>query len=374
MGNDLMPNAQLSSLTLRGFKSIKDLTDFPLEPVNLLIGANGAGKSNLLSFFRMLSYGLNTPGELQSFIGQAGGANALLHDGAHTTREIEAGLTLMTGQGMNDYAFRLSWAAGDTLIFVDERFRFSKSALGDHGRWHSLDAGHKEARLPEQAVRHTTAQAIYRELRRFRQFQFHNTSDTARVRTKWHVEDGRHLKEDGANLAPFLYRLAQHHPAHYLLITDTIRQVAPFFADFEFVSGYDRILLSWRERDCDLVFNASQAADGLLRFMILAALLLQPAADLPSLILLDEPELGLHPFAIDLLGELIQSASAHTQFIVATQSATLLDNFSPEQTVVVTRDGRASGLRRLQSDELDEWLQEYTLSELWRKNVVGGRP
>ncbi|MEW6279230.1 MAG: AAA family ATPase [Candidatus Eremiobacterota bacterium] len=362
---------QLKSLTLRGFKSIRELVDFRFEPVTVLIGANGSGKSNLLSFFKMLSFSLNTPGELQTYVAQTGGASAMLHDGAQVTREIEWQVTVVTERGDNDYHSRLVFAAGDTLIYAEERYRFSP--FGTVGKWHSLGSGHRESKLPD-AHEHLTARVIHGELRKFRQFQFHNTSSTARVRTRWSESDGRYLKEDGGNLAPFLYRLREQEEDHYVIIIDTIRQVAPFFADFQLNPEHGRLLLGWREQGSDVVFNASQAPDGLLRFMILAALLLQPPDDLPSLILLDEPELGLHPYAIDILAGLIKACSRKTQLIVATQSTTLLDHFAPEQTVVVSREGRASTFQRLASADLEQWLEDYTLSDLWRKNVVGGRP
>jgi predicted ATPase len=204
--------------------------------------------------------------------------------------------------------------------------------------------------------------------------QFHNTSETARIRQRWSVSDNEHLKEDGANLAPFLLRIREQHPAHYQRISGTLRQIAPFFADFVLVPEGDTILLRWREFDNDVVFGPHQASDGTLRAMALVALLLQPTEELPAVIILDEPELGLHPRAISILAGLLQGVSSHSQVIVATQSPVLLDHFEPEQVIVAEREGSESVFRRLDPEKLASWLEEYTLSELWDKNVLGGRP
>ncbi len=204
--------------------------------------------------------------------------------------------------------------------------------------------------------------------------RFHNTSDTARIRQKWNKDDGRFLKEDGGNLAPFLYRLRESKPKHYKLILDTVRHAAPFFADFVLEPEGDSLLLQWQERNSDLVFGSHQASDGTLRFIALCSLLLQPEDELPDLIILDEPELGLHPGAIAILAGLLKSASIHTGVVLATQSTTVVDHFDPEDIIVVDRVGRHSTFRRLEAHRLSTWLDEYSLGELWEKNVIGGRP
>lgn len=219
-----------------------------------------------------------------------------------------------------------------------------------------------------------TAQTILGLARKMILHQFHNTSDTARIRQKWHVGESRWLKQDAGNLGPFLLRLRADQPGYYQRITDTLRLVLPFFADFVLEPEYDRLILRWREKGSDYVLSAGQAADGMLRVMALIALLQQPEADLPEVLLLDEPELGLHPYAIEVLAGLIRAASKHVQIIVATQSVSLLDRFSPNDVVVVNRRDRESDFCRLTAEALREWLADYTLSELWEKNVIGGRP
>jgi predicted ATPase len=360
---------------VRGFKTIRELKEFQPGALTVLIGPNGAGKSNFLSFFRMLSSALAPPGALQEYVGKAGGASALLSDGPEQTPCVEGGLGLRTDKGLNEYAFRLAYASGDSLIFTEEKYRFSRHDLGTSANWTDLDAGHREARLIAKAEQgDRTARAISGLLKQAISHQFHNTADTARIRQKWDVEDGRWLKEDAGNLAPFLFRLAQDESSFYKRIVDTVRLILPFFAGFEFEVENDRLLLKWREKESDRVFNSGQAADGMLRIFALVALLEQPERDLPDVLFLDEPELGLHPYAIEVLSGLIRSASHHVQVILATQSVSLIDRFDPEDIVVVERHGRSSVFQRLSGSHLQEWLERYTLSELWEKNVIGGRP
>jgi len=368
---------RLQKLTLRGFKTIRDLSDFEPGSLTVLIGPNGAGKSNFVSFFRMLAQALTAPGNLQFYVGESGGAGALLHDGPERTREIESELTLVTDDGESQYYFRLAYAAGDMLIYANENCSVPtevtaslKIQIG-----YLAGAGHRESELiPAAEGGYETARVVLRLLRKIIVYQFHNTSATARMRGKWDVEDNRWLKEDAANIASFLGRLQKNENKAYLRIVETIRLILPFFADFELQTDNGRLLLSWRERNSDRVFNASQAADGMLRAMALVTLLLQPERDLPNVLILDEPELGLHPYAINVIGGLIRSASTKTQVIVATQSMPLIDCFEPQDVVVVERKGRESEFRRLDSNALADWLKDYSLSELWEKNVIGGRP
>lgn len=365
---------RLSRLSLRGFRTIRELDDFEPRSLTILIGPNGAGKSNFISFFRLLSWALVPPGQLQDFVARQGGASAILHQGTPPAREMDATLRLTTDAGANEYHLRLVQAAADTLVFAEESFRFRRPEHGDRPA-PGLGTGHREAQLIVKAAEgNQTAVAILGMLRRIIVHQFHDTSPTARIRGKWDVEDGRWLKEDAGNLGAFLYRLQSAAPSYYQRVVETIRLVLPFFTSFELQPEYGRVLLRWRERGTDRIFNASQAADGMLRAMALVALLLQPARDLPDVLILDEPELGLHPYAIEVLAGLLKGAAAHVQVMVATQSASLIDRFDPEDIVVANRSAQESTFHRLGADEFTDWLKEYTLSELWEKNVLGGRP
>jgi predicted ATPase len=364
----------ITRLVLSGFKTIKFLSNLTLGPLNVLIGANGAGKSNLLSFVRLLSGMVTSPGNLQFLVSKAGGANALMHDGAAVTAEITAGLTFAADEGTYGYLVRLAHAAPDTLIFADERL-WPASPGATEKEWRSLGAGHREAKLVEEAEGgDPVARAVRKLLGDCKVYQFHNTSETARIRQRWDLHDNRALKEDGANLDPFLWRLRGAAPRAYRRVVETLRQIIPFFADFFLEPTNGTVLLQWQERGTDTVFGAHQGSDGTLRTMALLALLLQPTEDIPSVIILDEPELGLHPYAVNVIAGLLRSVSLSKQVILATQSATLIDHFEPEDVIVVNRRGRQSDFVRLDPERLREWLEEYSLAELWEKNVLGGRP
>ena len=367
---------RLESITLRGFKTIKSLEDFKPRPRTVLIGPNGAGKSNFISFFRMMSWMLADPNNLGLFVGQQGGAGKLLHDGPDATREIEAKLKFRNDEGANQYHFRLASASGDTLIFADERYRFSRNGYGSLAPWTETGAGHRGPALIDMEPDDETARVIRSILRKIIVYQFHNTAGTARMRGKWAINDNRYLKEDAGNIAPFLLRLREKEGWHYRRIVDHIRLLLPFFSDFELEDDYGHVLLAWREKGSDLVFDASQASDGMLRVIALVTLLLQPQEDLPDVLILDEPELGLHPYAITIIGGLIGAASTKVQVILATQSTAMVDVFRPEDIVIVEREGRKSVFRYIDMapEFLSEWLERYSLSELWEKNVLGGQP
>ena len=365
---------RLDAITLKGFKTIRELKDFKPRPLTVLIGPNGAGKSNFISFFRMMSWALSDPDHLQLYVSQQGGASTFLHDGPAKTREIETELTIETDAGENQYAYRLFYAAGDTLVFADERYRFSSKKCSTLAPWRETGAGHLVPQLLVKANQDKTARVILDLLQKIVVYQFHNTSDTARIRGTWDVNDNRWLKEDAANIAPVLFRLQEYDNRCYQRIVDTIRLILPFFSTFALEPQYNRLLLNWRERNSDQVFSVSQASDGMLRVLSLVTLLLQPERDLPDVLILDEPELGLHPSAINIVGGLIRAASTKVQVIVATQSTALVDCFEPEDIVVVEREGRSSTFRQLNVEALEGWLKEYSLSELWEKNVLGGRP
>ena len=365
---------KLENVTLRGFKTIQALEGFAPCNLTALIGPNGAGKSNFISFFRMMSWALADPDNLPLYVSQQGGASTLLHNGPAETREIEAKLTIRTEGGDNQYAFRLVFAAGDTLIFADEKYRYSSTSKLGVAPWRETGAGHRVPGLLADAAQHETARVIRDLLRRIVVYQFHNTSETARIRNKWRVNDNRWIKEDAANIAPVLLRLREDDNQCYQRIVDTIRLILPFFSDFVLEPDYNSLLLNWRERNSDQVFGVSQASDGMLRVIALVTLLLQPEQDLPDVLILDEPELGLHPYAINVVAGLIRAAATRIQIIVATQSMPLVDCFEPSDIVVVEREPGGSNFRRLDTEALKGWLEGYSLSELWEKNVIGGRP
>jgi len=367
----------LNRLILEGFKSIRTM-DLHLSPLTVLIGANGAGKSNLLSFFRMLN--AVSAGNLQRFVGEQGRANALLHYGRKRTPQMSATMEFDTTNGKNTYKLSLIGVAPDDLMFADEEVSFTPATTGSTPKPSHLGGGHRESRLPDAVnAGNITARTVKWTVDRWRFYHFHDTSPAAPIKQTCSIKDNRLLRTDGANLSAFLYMLKTAYHDHYERIRDTIRLAAPFFDDFILEpdeANPNSIYMEWRETGSDTPLFAHQLSDGTIRFIALTTLLLQPdLKNRPLLVLIDEPELGLHPYAITLLASMLQTASKRFQIIVSTQSVTLLDQLEEtESVVVVDRENGQSVFRRLNESTLETWLEEYSLGELWTKNVLGGRP
>lgn len=360
----------LDRIRIAGFKSIRDRS-LELRPLNVLIGANGAGKSNFIEVFRFLHEIVEQ--NLQLYVGRSGGADRLLHFGSKETQRVVFELRF----GLNGYEVALTSAAGDALVFEREDMWFQRPDY--ESPYHeSLGAGHKESGLMpliQSSDRKRVAHHVRDAIRSWRVYHFHDTSASARVKQTVDLGDNAVLRSDAGNLAAFLYRLEHTHPGVFRNIEDTVTLMAPFFGGFELRPDRlnpDKIKLEWREKSVDAYFDAHALSDGTLRFLCLATLLLQPEP--PTTILIDEPELGLHPYAITILADLFRSAAQRTQLVVSTQSVTLVNQLSPEDIVVVDREDHASVFRRPTSEELEGWLEGYALGDLWEKNLLGGRP
>ncbi|KAA6320021.1 hypothetical protein EZS27_030153 [termite gut metagenome] len=365
-----MTRNKLDSFTIKGYKTIKSIECFKPNAINVLIGPNGAGKSNFISFFKFLNWMLNE--RLQEYVSYLGGANDTLFDGADVTKTIDAEIQIKTGAGVNAYRFSLMFAKPDRLVFQKEEYRYQPSEKIEEAEWYSCGAGHEEAKLPE--ILTTTTRTMFSLLRRLIVYQFHNTSDTANMRLNWSVDDGRWLKQNGDNLGSFLYRLQNEEKAYYARIVKYVRLVLPFFDNFELYDEFGKILLRWKEKGTQKIFNAGQASDGMLRTIALISLLAQNPENLPDVLFLDEPELGLHPTAIDAVAGLIKAASAYCQVFVATQSVSMVNNFELNDLIVIDRKGRASEYTRPDSEKLKAYLQEFSTGQIWEKNIIGGRP
>ena len=357
------PN-QLSRIVLRGFKSIREC-DLELRGLNVLIGPNGAGKSNFIGFFRLIQQMLE--GNLQRFVSKQGGPDALLHFGRKKTEQVYAELYF----GNNGYKFALEPTQDNRMMFAEENFWWNMK-----GDW-TISSGHFETEVESQKRFTRIYDYTVPPMKSWRLYHFHDTSDSALVKQRHGINDNLYLRPDARNLAAFLYFLQDQHPSHYKRIVKTVRLVAPFFGDFllrpQPVSK-DQIELEWTEKGEDVPFKAHLLSDGTLRFICLTTVLMQPEELQPETILIDEPELGLHPFAINLLASLLRSTSKNKQVIVSTQSTDLLNEFSSEDVVVADRTEGYTHLHRLDPKALDAWLNEYSLGELWQKNVLGGRP
>jgi predicted ATPase len=387
------PLAILRRVTLKGFKSIKEM-DLELRPLNVLIGANGAGKSNLVSFFKMLNEMM--AGRLQQYVGTTGRAQSLLYYGPKETPQMEAELEFGVPGGTATYFMQLTHAAVDTLVFSEERLKFNGKDSPTPGEQSTgIRGGHPESHLAVlYNLDHPTTdfdrngEQIRTFLAQCRPYHFHDTSPSARVRRYCYISDNRVLMADGGNLPAFLRRLREDNNSAYQQIVSTIRLIAPFFRDFDLeAEGPEKkeINLNWLSDATglntavgtggwDQLFGPHQLSDGTLRAMCLITLLLQPENELPDLILVDEPELGLHPYALHVIASLFKKASRHTQVLVSTQSSSFLDHFDPEDIIVASREGNESVFSRPEPENLEKWLEEYSLGEVWEKNVIGGGP
>lgn len=363
---------ELESISIKGFKSIASVEKLPLSPINVVIGANGSGKSNFIgvfSFLHAIRLGL-----LQEYIAKAGGAEKVLHFGSKVTPKLS--LHIIFKNEVNQYELELQPTDSDELILISEWVYFWNKARYKEPYSKGLDRVGKEAGISRK-LQPTIASHVRHHLDRWRLYHFHDTSASSPMKKTADINDNRFLRPDGSNLAAFLYYLREKHQESYSLIRRVVQQVAPFFDDFLLEPqklNPEKIRLEWRHRNSEAYFDASSLSDGTLRFIALATLFLQPESYRPSVILVDEPELGLHPYAITLLASLVKQASIKTQVILSTQSPLLLDHFQPEDVLVADLVDGATQFRRLDSASLANWLEEYSLGQLWEKNELGGRP
>lgn len=348
-----------------------------MRDLNFMLGANGAGKSNLLSFFALLNAMME--GRLGEFVGYAGGASSQLTGGPTRTPVCSARLVFESDKGTNAYGFTLAHAANDAFLFTHEYCEYSSVGQVKPFRV-ELGAGHFESRLRaagfEQGSEGKTASFIRGTLLGWRAYHFHDTSMKAGVKQTGETADNVYLRSDAANLAAFLLRLRDESPDEYRRIGATINLAAPFFDEFVLEPegpGGSRVRLRWRQKGDQTVYGAHQISDGTLRFICLAVLLCQPSV--PRMIIIDEPELGLHPVAIELLGSMLRSAATHAQILVATQSPVLVDvAASVEDLIIVEQRHGSSTFARKDPKELEVWFDEYSLGQIWMKNLLGGGP
>lgn len=362
---------KLNQLKISGYKSIKTL-DLELKPLNILIGANGAGKSNFISFFKFMKKILDK--DLPLYTGEQGGAGKILHFGRKVTNEIIFSLYFMP----NAYTATLLPTINDKFVFKDEITQFFADEINYLGgtKTYSLgSSGFENSKLPDRPHTRSAGGHIVKYIQDWKVYHFHDTGATARVKQTCKIDDCGILSPDGANLAAFLRDIREHNENSYNRIVKTIQRVAPFFHDFILEpekNASDFIRLKWKHKGTDEYFDANDLSDGTLRFICLATLLLQP--NLPTIILLDEPELGLHPFALNILAGMFKSISKKTQIIASTQSVTFADNFDIEDIIVVDRKDNQSIFTRLDKEKYKEWLEEFSVGEVWQKNLIGGVP
>ena len=371
----------LESIRIRGFRSLADVT-IELSPnVTVLIGPNGSGKSNLFRFFELCGWMLRER-RLGEFVARQGGADDQLFRGRAVTPQIEAELAVRTEAGRCGYRFTLAAAQPDRLMFADESIRCCEAEDGADAEWRQLGSGHSEALLVEAAqvggidgVDTTAARAILQLLRDCVVYQFHDTSDNSKFKQLWDVSDCAQLRSHGGNLAPVLMRLEREKFRLYDLICRQIGRMVPGFERFDLVEQYGKVALRWKAKGSEQTYGAHLTSDGSLRLFALATLLYLPPEMLPGVVLLDEPELGLHSAAVELVGHMIKRAGHDRQVIAATQEPEVVDVFGLEQLAVLDLEDGRTTCRRFDPKEYWRWFEGgYTTGTLWYKGLFGGNP
>ncbi|WP_127136005.1 AAA family ATPase [Flagellimonas oceanensis] len=353
----------LDRIVIKGYKSIRHL-DIELKSVNILIGSNGVGKSNFVSFFKLVN---NIYEQRLKQFSMKSGSDNLLYFGRKETDFIEGFLNF----GNNAYSFKLE-PNDDGGLFINEEHSIYHPAPYNKSFWNN--------NVQESGIKTSSSirdRYLREHLESYKIYHFHDTSSAAPLRTPANIDDNRMLREDGDNLAAYLYYIMEKFPKNFRRIEKTIQSIAPFFEKFNLEPDRldeSRIKLVWNEKDhIDTYFDASHLSDGSLRFIALTTLLMQPK--LPKVIIIDEPELGLHPVAINKLAALIKSASQKDcQIIISTQSVNLLNNFEIDQVITVDKVDNQSSFSRLEHNRLKDWLDDYSLGELWSKSVINGQP
>lgn len=365
---------KLQEVMIKGYKSISfaNPVTLKLEDVNILLGANGAGKSNIISFFKMISYMMSR--SFEKYVELAGTSNALLYYGSKKTPVIHAEMKFADDKSIDTYQFTLSKASPDRLVITEENVFWHRK--GEEKPYEvAIEPNFKESALVGNKDR--VAQSIYKMLSFCKVYQFHDSSAEGPLRQACPVETANYLQSHGNNLPSFLLYLKGYFFDSYTRIVNYVRDVIPQFQDFYLQPIGNNISLRWIDNSAsDYVFNAHQLSDGSIRFIALATLLLQPQETMPSVIIIDEPELGLHPYAIAQLTEMIKDASIHAQIIIASQSKDLADYFDIDNISIVEMDKKNSctNVRKLVHKDYEAWLEHYSVSELWDKNIIGGRP
>lgn len=385
-GSLMNPAAKIESVRIRGFRSLADVEFVDLPNATVLIGANGSGKSNFLRFLEMTQQMLRYR-RLGDFVARHGGADDQLFGGSGQTPRIGAELRVKTARGRYSYRFELSYAHQDRFDISEGKFRFSRGSNLSRSTvsrvTHNMRrrpgltrnlGSHKPHRESLMRSRYPSASAMVDLLGGCVFYQFHNTDDHSEFKKRADITDNSRLRPNGGNLATVLYRLEQEDGRRYEYICRQIQRVLPTFDRFDLEESYGKVLLRWKPIGIDKTIGPHLTSDGTLRFFALATLLNLPEEMLPTIIVLDEPELGLHPAAIHLLGGMIRSLSVERQVILATQSPLLVSSFDLNQIYALDLKDGQTQVRKLSSEGYEHWLEEYNTGDLWEMNLLGGRP
>jgi len=370
----------VKSVEIQNFKSIKDSGRIELNNINVLIGANGSGKSNFIEFFNFLK---NIACEkLSIYIKKRGtlekkGIDNILHFGRKETNYLSGKISFCNGDVEDGYIFHLILNDDNELMFErEEGFCNTKDTYNTY--LISEQSGSElETSLrikPDNQGKRNRNILNYIDL--FKVYHFNDTSMTSNMKTSSMIVDKQlFLDEGGRDIALFLYNFSQEYPKQFKILEKTIKSVAPFFNKFYLVPDIktNEVYLRWIENDInETIFPVSSLSDGTLRFICLASILTHPVK--PMTIILDEPELGLHPFAVEKLAAMIRVASIDSQIIISTQSVELISQFSANDIIVVKRENNETIFKRQSEKDLENWIEDYSMGEIWCSNIIGGNP
>jgi predicted ATPase len=384
-----MTNKLIDEISIRNYKSIKELIKFPLNNINILIGANGSGKSNFLSFFDFVK---------NSFVKykddtQQGGSDSLLFLGRRNSQFLSYSITLSN----LDYHFpggskfqatednKLAWVGYVDTILHD--IHYEEYINYDFMKYHPelaiylYDNAHKDDGY-RVSVNEFIEIGLENSIEDFSnnttQYHFHDTSKLSPILTDCMLNNNDMLLSNGKNIMPFVYRIYQENRQSYSMIVNAIRSCVDDFHDFYIrknIKSDDMVRLEWQHKhDIGEPKHGILLSDGSLRIICLIVLLLQPIEWIPQLVIIDEPELGMHPKALSLIAALIKQISPQKQFIIATQAPEFINLFTPEDIIVCDKnEDSSSSFKRLNSQELKAWLDDYSVADLWQMNIIGGQ-
>lgn len=377
----MRPATRLDSIRISGFRSFEDFELTQLPAACVLIGPNSSGKTNLVRFFEMLSCGISSQG-LGAYLKRNGGADSHLRGGREISQQIRAEIGIKSDGGMIDYRFTLARAEPDRLLFTEEAYRFCPVGEGSEVPWNDLSSdGHHRARIADVASSLSTpdraaASRIVDLLGNAGIYRFGDMSRESKIGMDWDADDHDRLRSDGGNLAAVLNALERDDPKTFNWICAQIRRMVSTFDQFQIKNGGGKVKLGWKEKGSDRVFRAHETSDGTLRIFALYTLLELSEEKLPDVVILDEPDLGLHHWALGLLAGMIRSLSVERQLIITTQSTLLLNEFDLEQTIILEAEGDRTVSRCFKKDSFSDLTEDAppTTGQLYLRGSLGGTP
>lgn len=377
-----MKKLRLNNISISHFKSIANVHELVLADLNVIIGANGAGKSSFISIFQMLEN--MSRRNFQNFCIDSGDANSLFFFEGAKSQPIKLGFDFKNGKIKTCYNLEIILSPKETALISQEYMEYDGDIISDNeGTEDNPATGYRTEsqlyRWGSDKKRYKLHYPVCETINSWRTYHFHDTSIASFLRKSSQFGTDKNLLQTGENLAPYIFYLRERHPDIYTYLVSAIRCIAPFFLDFVFPYTWEqarennqKISLAWKQTCSERLMQPWQFSDGTLRFIALVVALIQP--DPPAIILVDEPEIGLHPAAISFISGLLHDASTRTQVIVTTQSPLMLENMDPHNIIVMTSQNNKSSCEKLDAKSLKTWLEDYTLCDLWMKGLLATGP